>query len=202
MTAKKQVIAVDLDDVLSINIPAFIRFSNQKWGTNLTLEGYQENWMGMWDIDERTLAERSEVIRREFWHTLEHSGEALPVLQTLSKKYKLVIATSRRREMKQPTKEWIDRYFNGIFEEVHHAGIFDNQRGDIASKVTKARLYREIGADFIIDDHAKHCIGADKIGVQALLFGDYPWNKAAVLPDTITRVKDWKEVGEYFAKRN
>lgn len=206
MKIKRQTIAVDVDDVLAINIPAFVEFSNKKWGMNLTIEDYEENWRKTWDVDAEELIERTEVIKNEFWHTLQHSGEALPVLRELAKNYKLVIATSRRKDVSEVTKAWVDKYFGGIFEEVHHAGIFDVDKRDLkkyeeAAKLTKARLCRELGADYLIDDHIKHCLGVDAIGLKALLFGDYSWNKQAKLPDTITRVRNWAEVGEYFAKQ-
>lgn len=34
----KKVIAVDLDDVLSASAPAYVKFSNERWETNLTVE--------------------------------------------------------------------------------------------------------------------------------------------------------------------
>jgi 5'(3')-deoxyribonucleotidase len=206
MNSKKQTIAVDLDDVLSINIPAFVEFSNSRWGMSLTVDSYEENWMRTWNVDSAGLAERTEVIKNEFWHTLAHSGEAVPVLKDLSAAYRLVITTSRRKEVSKVTKDWVNKYFEGIFEEIHHAGIFDNYKGDSdywsqAAKATKARLCQEIGADYLIDDHIKHCVGADAIGVKAILFGHYPWNRDLNIPGTITRVKNWNEVGKYFAKR-
>lgn len=205
MIGKRQVIAVDLDDVLSVNIPAFIEFSNKKWGTDLSVEDYKENWLDMWGIDAEEMNRRRRAIKEEFFTRLKPSVEGVPVLKELANIYKLVITTSRRTEVKDVTLNWIDKYFGGIFEEVHHARIFD---GDIkavdwshANKKTKTRLYKEIGADFIIDDHLKHCIGADSAGITALLFGEYFWNTGAEIPESVVRVKDWKEVKDYFAAR-
>jgi 5'(3')-deoxyribonucleotidase len=200
--SSKKTIAIDLDDVLAVNIPAFIGFSNEKWGMNLTIEDYEEDWMKTWQVDMDGLAERARIIEKEFWHTLEHSEEAVPVLNELAKKYKLVVATSRRRAVSEVTRHWIDKYFAGIFEEIHHAGIFDVDDASEyteASKKTKARLCQEIGADYLIDDHPKHCIGASAVGVKAILFGDYPWNSDVKLPPGIVRVKNWQEIGSYFS---
>lgn len=197
----RQTIAVDLDDVLAINIPAFVRFSNEKWGMNLTIEDYEEDWMKTWQVDIDGLEERAQIIEKEFWHTLDHSEEAVPVLNRLAKSYKLVVATSRRTAVTKATREWIDKYFAGIFEEVHHAGIFDVDNAAEyaeASKKTKARLCQEIGANYLIDDHPKHCIGASAVGVKTILFGDYPWNRKIKLPAGVVRLKDWQEIGNYF----
>lgn len=203
MSFKKPVIAVDLDDVLAINVPAFVEFSNKKWGMNLTLEKYEENWMKTWGVDWDGLAERTEVIKNEFWQTLQHVDEALPVLKNLSETYKLVIATSRRREVSQVTKDWINEHFGGLFKEIHHAGIFDDYTGHAdyhnrAIKATKAELCKQIGADYLIDDHPKHCLGANAVGVKAILFGNYPWNRNIEIPQEIIRLQNWAEIKEYF----
>lgn len=205
MRTKKQVVAVDLDDVLSATVPAFIKFSNKRWDMDIALESYSENWTTTWRVEGEELIKRTAIIKDEFWHTVPHREEARLVLKRLAKKYKLVIATSRRTEVNKATREWIDKYFDGIFEEVHHSGIFDvdKRRLDMynrASEQTKARLFQELGADFIIDDHPKHCIGADAIGITAILFGDYPWNDYSNLPSGVIRAKTWKEIGEYFAR--
>lgn len=34
--------------------------------------------------------------------------------------------------------------------------------------------------------------------IQALLFGDYLWNKADNLPKNVSRVKNWQDVKEFF----
>ena len=47
-------------------------------------------------------------------------------------------------------------------------------------------------------DQLKLCRAAADLGMDALLFGDYSWNKIEELPDNTARCKDWKEVGEYF----
>lgn len=206
MNSKKSTIAVDLDDVLAVTVPAFVEFSNKRWNMNIRVEKYNENWIDTWGVVGEELVRRTEIIKNEFWHTVKHSDEALPVLKQLADKYKLVIATSRRREVNQHTKDWINKYFEGIFEEIHHSGIFDVDKRNInlykeASVKTKAELLKELGADYIIDDHPKHCIGANSIGVKAILFGDYPWYDYNSIPKDIVHVKDWREVGEYFAKR-
>ena len=59
----KKTIAVDIDDVLAFSAIEFIRFSNQRWGTNLTIEDYNEDWTTMWGIE---LAETQ--ARSAEWH--------------------------------------------------------------------------------------------------------------------------------------
>jgi uncharacterized HAD superfamily protein len=124
----------------------------------------------------------------------------MPVLQRLAKKFDLVVVTSRREMLKPETDAWMERHFPGIFKELHYAGMWDDAT-DIPKALahTKAELCREIGADYLIDDQPKHCIGAAEAGLRCILFGDYRWNKGdQKLPQGITRARHWDDVAEYF----
>jgi uncharacterized HAD superfamily protein len=125
--------------------------------------------------------------------------QAVPILQRLARSYNLVVVTSRRSLIRPETDRWLERYFPGIFQGIHYAGIYDSD-DHIHNKLkqTKAELCRELGVDYLIDDQLKHCVAAAEIGIKVLLFGDYNWNKADQLPDGIVRVKDWDEVERYF----
>lgn len=198
----KKTIAIDIDDVLSANAAGFIAYSNLQWGTNLKEEDYDEHWAKLWGTD------HAETQRRAVNFHLsgvvgqyEHDPTALPILEELAKEYRLVITTSRRKELVLETTQWLNKYFNGIFEEIHYAGMWD-EFNESSHTATKAELCREIGADYLIDDQPKHCIGAAEADIPALLFGEYTWNKDVQLPDNVTRVKDWQAVKEYFDERS
>lgn len=195
---KQKTIAVDIDDVLAISAEALVDFSNARWGTRLTVEDYDEDWGKMWQVD--VVEERR---RSDEWHASDGISskrpqeEGLTVLKHLSQSYRLVIATSRRKIIQEDTRLWLEKHYLGIFDEVHFSGIWDERTPD-AHMLTKAQLCAEIGADYLIDDQVKHCVGAAEAGIQALLFGDYNWNRHAALPDGVTRVKNWQEVKEFF----
>lgn len=195
-------IAVDIDDVLAANAASFVAFSNERWGTNLTVDDYDEHWSRMWDVSLAETERRSSefhdsgVIGR-----YEHFDAAMPVLDILSQQYNLVIITARRKSVADETKRWIADKFPAIFSEVHFAGIWDNHTHQSHIQ-TKAELCVALGADYLIDDQLKHCIGAAEKGIQALLFGDYSWNQAEQLPAAIVRCHDWGAVKEYFETRN
>lgn len=195
---KKQVIAVDLDDVLAAGAQGFIDFTNKRWGTNLTVNDFSERWGDIWGVELEEEIERAEVVYearviREF----NALYKAKPVLTRLAGEYKLVIMTSRVQRMQQDTFDWLDKHYEGIFEEIHFSGFYDKITKH-SHNYTKAELCREIGADYLIDDQLKHCFGAAEAGIKTLLFGDYKWNQAAKLPAGVVRVKDWTEVEEYF----
>lgn len=195
--SSRQTIAVDIDDVLSINVPAFVEYSNKKWGTNLKVEDFLEDWATMWGLDHAETKKRAQHLDgSHFVFNHEVVEGASEVLKHLAEHYKLVVATSRRKVLTGDTTQWIDKYFQGVFEEVHYAGIWDTYDMD-AHLITKADLVKQIGADYLIDDQPKHCFAVADAGITAILFGDYPWNQIQV-PKEIVRAKDWQAVKEYF----
>jgi len=194
----RQTIAVDVDDVLAASAGDFVGFSNRRWGTRLTIKDYDERWAKMWRVDHTEELKRAKVIHetgvfRRFGN-LERSNQ---VLTKLAQKYKLVITTSRSAQAGRDTEDWLERHYSGIFEEIHLSGFFDTVKPDSHER-TKTDLCRSIGADYLIDDHPKHCLAAAGAGIMALLFGDYPWNRNVKLPDNMIRVKNWRQVAEYF----
>lgn len=202
--ANKPIIAVDIDDVLAASAADFIKFSNKKWGTNLTIDDYDEHWAKMWQVDHKEEVRRSKVVHdEEVFLKFSHFPEARRVLEKLSKRYRLVIVTSRIRALKKGTLEWIEGSFGNLISEFHFAGIWDDIEKNSAEKVkaTKAEVVRQIGADYLIDDQPKHCFAAAGAGITSLLFGDYKWNRNIELPQGVVRAKNWKEIQEYFDGR-
>lgn len=201
---QRKTIAVDIDDVLSRSAEGFISFSNEQWGLKLSPEDYQEEWAVVWGVPLEEAVERSIV-----YHASGAVGKfqpheaAMPVLQRLAKQYRLVAVTSRREILKPETDRWMERHFPGIFEALHYAGIWDRKlhQGNVQQTLnhTKAEVLKEIGADYLIDDQLKHCLGAAEAGIVAILFGDYKWNRTTNnLPGRVVRARDWDEVAEYF----
>lgn len=191
-------IAVDIDDVLAANAEGFVEYSNKKWGTNLKVDDYDEHWAQVWRVSDHEAEERAKDyatsgVHRQF-QKLDHAETVLP---QLAKNYKLTVVTSRRKVMSEDNKAWIKEHFPGVFSEIHYAGIWD-QIGLGRINVTKAEFCKRIGADYLIDDQLKHCLAAADAGIEALLFGDYSWNRAESLPPEVIRVKDWQAVLEYF----
>lgn len=196
----RKTIAVDIDDVLAISAENFINYSNQKWGTRLTIDDFHEDWAQMWKIDAASELKRAQrVLEDKVFNSHKHFTDALPVLKKLAKDYKLVIATSRTKTIANDTLEWLDKYFPDLFDEIHHAGIWDDlSTRHSAHLETKAELVRQIGADYLIDDQPKHCIAAGEAGIKCVLFGDYPWNRHIKPSKNIARAHNWEEVERYF----
>lgn len=189
-------IAIDVDDVLAENAAGFVAFSNQRWGTALKVEDYDEHWAKIWSIDNEEVERRAKEFHESgIMRGYGHIGGAYEVLRQLSKEHHLVVATSRRLQMKADTLAWIDEHFPGIFasDTVHFAGIWDAVN-DQSITMTKADLVSQINADVLIDDQLKHCLAVAETGRNAILFGDYNWNNQATLPSGATRCLNWNEV--------
>jgi 5'(3')-deoxyribonucleotidase len=200
----KQIIAVDLDDVLSASAEGFAAYSDAQWGGLHKPEQYLEEWAVFWGVPlEEALLRSSQFHASDAVAHYRHFEDALPVLSHLKSRYDLVIVTSRRALLKAHTDAWLDKHFPGIFTAIHYAGIWDadHKTVDEVKKVlknTKAAICGEVGANYLIDDQPKHCIGAAQAGITSLLFGDYAWGKTEKLPPGIHPVKDWKSVQEFF----
>jgi uncharacterized HAD superfamily protein len=202
MTTKQRTIAVDIDDVLSATVEGIVSFSNERWGMQLTMEDYTEEFAVFWGVPLQEAHKRiDEMLSSGLFSRHRHFEDAVPVLTSLKQQgYNLVAVTSRRSILKPDTDKWLKRYFPGIFKEVRYMGLWDGQH-DVqkALKQTKAEICRELGAEYLIDDQLKHCVGAAAAGVTSFLFGEYKWNSTAdELPANLIRVNGWDDIGRYF----
>lgn len=197
---EKPIIAIDCDDVLAASAEAFLAFSNERWGTRLTIEDIDEDWSKMWQIDESETEERAKEYHASgIISQYKYYDDALPVLEWLAQKYRLVVATSRNSSINAETIAWIEEHYKGIFTDIYFSGIYDDySKLDTAHTFTKTDLLQKIGASYLIDDQQKHCNSAAKAGIRAVLFGDYPWTNVHALPSGVTRCLNWQEVREYF----
>jgi uncharacterized HAD superfamily protein len=187
-------IAVDLDDVLALHAAAFVRFSNENYGTELTPEEYDDMWTNLWgDMTWDEIEARAAV-----FHTPENTlayakiDEASPVLARLRERFRLVIVTARPKHLMQVTHQWLAEHHTDVFEEVHFVPLWLPN-----NTVTKADICKQIGAEYLIDDTVRHCNIAAESGITALLFGNYRWNRNGIDP-RVQQVHNWGEVEAYF----
>lgn len=197
---QRETIAIDIDDVLADNAGGFVEFSNQRWGTNLAPDQYDEHWAKIWQVDNEETERRANIFHESGVLKAYHRDDsALSVLRRLSHDFRLIVITSRRLQTKGDTVAWIHQHYPGIFtdETIHFAGIWDKVN-DQSIALTKASLVDALGVDYLIDDQLKHCLAVAAAGKRALLFGNYTWNQTADLPSGMTRVANWRAVEEYF----
>lgn len=189
-------IAVDIDDVLAENAIGFVTFSNERWGTRLSVDDYNEHWSEMWRIDSEEAERRAHIFHDSgVIRGYAHIGGAEEVLRNMSRVHHLMITTSRRLQVQSDTLLWIEEHFPGIFASsaVYFSGLWDTVH-EGSHKLTKTELITQINADVLIDDQLKHCLAVSETGRNAILFGDYTWNRADSLPDKVVRCHSWSEV--------
>lgn len=189
-------IAVDIDDVLAENAIGFVTFSNERWGTRLSVDDYNEHWSEMWRIDSEEAERRAHIFHDSgVIRGYAHIGGAEEVLRNMSQVHHLMITTSRRLQVQSDTLLWIEEHFPGIFASsaVYFSGLWDTVH-EGSHKLTKTELITQINADVLIDDQLKHCLAVSETGRNAILFGDYTWNRADSLPDKVVRCHSWSEV--------
>lgn len=198
----RQTIAVDIDDVLAVHAEAMVTYSNRVYGTNLTIDDYDEHWSKMWQIDHKETERRAAQYHRtdDMAHYRHHEA-AVPVLQRLAERYRLIIVTARRQDVSQIAEAWITKHFGDVFDGIHYAGIWDKVT-EQSAYATKAELCTKLSVDYLIDDQPKHCNGAAQAGITALMFGDYPWTRHQPLHEAVNRCHTWRQVGEFFDVRS
>lgn len=197
----KQVIAIDIDDVLADQAEAFLEYSNKTWGTQLKLDDYTEHLVELWSISLEEVERRAQQYHQSgTMRQFRHKSEALPILKALKHKYDLVVVTSRRLQVKDETLDWINEHFSDVFSDIHFAGFFDTLDHD-KWKMTKADIVRQIGASYLIDDQLKHCYATADVGIETILFGEYHWNTVETLPPRVYRCANWTAVGDYFGSK-
>ncbi len=200
-TINKPIIAIDIDDVLAHSVPMILEYSNTHWNTELTIDDYDENFSKMWQVSHKEADSRiNEYFKSGILSDYMHHEDAFAVFEKLKKDFKFIVVTSRSTWLKDVTVDWINKCFPYVFndEDIYFAGFWDGGSSDVVINQDKGDFLSKLGAKYIIDDQPKHCLGADKNGIKALLFGEYSWNKTNNLPQSITRVKNWNEVLRYF----
>lgn len=196
---KKQLIAIDIDDVVADFCPAFCEYAKRNWGFDARIEDYKEDWGSWFGFDENEWRKRGDEFfdNREFYLGLSAVEGAAETLKRLRDKYDVIAVTSRRSTTKDMTKEWLAKNFEGLVDEVHFSGAYDDLTSNSHTH-TKGEVCAELGVEFLIDDQPKHCEGVGKYGINAVLFGNYGWNKDVEISNSVMRASDWNEVAKYF----
>lgn len=196
---KKQIIAFDCDDVIVATGSLLVEYYNKLHGTNVQAKDfYSKDYKCVWMADSATVAHDlfAYILTDECASLLPMDG-ASDVLRELAKKYTLYIVTGRPGYTEKATNAWIDKYLPGIFEKVVFTNFFkaNNSRG---ATRTKADVCRELGAEYLVDDHLAHIRNVAKQGVAGLLFGNLSWEQVGELPPKAVKVDDWNGLRKYF----
>jgi len=194
-TAPRKIIAVDIDDVIFPLVPSLINYLDTEHEVKLTAEDFisydlRKVWSGG--------PEEAEIIFEQY--KLKADVEVAPLkgakkaLKQLSKRYEVIVMTARDISGKDRTETWILRHFPEIFKDVH---ILGNKK-DSEKWRPKAEVCKELGVYYLVDDNINNVLETASLGINTILFGNYPWNQMESLPENVTRLTNWQEVLRFF----
>lgn len=190
----KEVIAVDIDDVV-VNVAQRITdHYNQTYGAELSLADYYSRDLSLLKVpDIDTAIQRFyKYLESDEFFVQPPAEEAIKNLDTLRQSYDLYAVTGRHRNMREQTKMWLNTHLPDVFQECVFTEYYSIGREE--GFHTKAAICQRIAAIALIEDHIGHAIEVAEAGIQVYLFGEYPWNASNSLPANILRVKNWQEV--------
>ncbi|KAL6606792.1 hypothetical protein ACP70R_042445 [Stipagrostis hirtigluma subsp. patula] len=198
--AAKLVVAVDVDEVLGSFLAALNKFIADRYSWNHSVSEYHVyEFFKIWNCSR----ERANFLVHEFFTTHYFQDGIHPIpgardaLQNLSSFCSLSVVTSRQDAIKSHTLEWIDKYYPGLFEQIH----FGNHFALEGQSRPKSEICRSFGAQVLIDDNPRYAQECAEDGMRVLLFdydNSYPWCKTGVdqLHPLVTKVHNWEEVEE------
>lgn len=195
----KPIIAVDIDNVIADTAEKVTEFSNQTWNMSLSPADFNEDFQAMWGVPLRVAYARLELFYSpENFMSIAPKQGAREALGELKRSFTLVALTSRKSSISQVTASWLQLHYPDVFSELYFSGIYDtdNRHAKQQLCMTKGDFVKSIGAQCLIDDEPKHCVGAVSCGTRAILFGDYPWNHNHETTKSLTRCVDWQHVRE------
>lgn len=123
------------------------------------------------------------------------------VLRDFRDKCRFVVVTSRRTSLEEITRNWLDTYYEGIFEDVLFANHYAN---DGSNSTTKSELCKSVGAKVLVDDSLEYIKEAAPYVTTAIFFGDYAWNRTSQndLPSNTKRVHNWRGLASLLHQLN
>uniref|UniRef100_J3MC08 Uncharacterized protein n=1 Tax=Oryza brachyantha TaxID=4533 RepID=J3MC08_ORYBR len=196
----KMVVAVDVDEVLGSFLAALNRFIADRYSLNHSVSEYHVyEFFKIWNCSR----ERANFLVHEFFTTHYFQDGIHPIpgardaLQNLSSFCSLSVVTSRQDAIKNHTLDWIEKYYPGLFEQIHFGNHFALQ----GQSRPKSEICRSFGAQVLIDDNPRYALECAEEGMRVLLFdyhNSYPWCKTGVDEShpLVTKVQNWQEVEE------
>ncbi|MBI3990407.1 MAG: hypothetical protein HY347_12430 [candidate division NC10 bacterium] len=184
-------IGIDLDDVLTESLPAYLEAFTRCFGIRVPLEE------AAWDLPKRF----PEIPIQEwegFFTDLEEGGfldrrpllpgakAAMEALQQVG--HRLYIVTGRLPRQEEVTRRWLKGHsllscFEGIF---HKDGEFVTEH--------KKKAITALGLQVFVEDEPHVARALAELPLKVLLF-DKPWNQGS-LPSSVRRIHSWPEALE------
>ena len=189
---KKRTIAVDLDDVLGNTTEHICAYYNARFGTNFKFQDHQTYMIN--DVWNRSREEAIKIVddffRSDDAKTITPFAGSQYAIDELSKKYDLIVLTSRPVDHRQSTTEWVNQYFPNKFEEIV---ITNKNASNKLPSREKFEVCLEKQIDIMIEDNLHFAMQNAHNNITTYLM-DRPWNQNGELPKLIKRVYAWNEI--------
>ena len=194
-TNGKTKIGVDLDGVLFDFHTPFLKFYNEKHGTNFSVKDIKKyEFSGVFGISQKELnVEMSLFYQSDSFKNLPRVPGAQIAINSLSKKNTLGVITSRPDFTSNTTLISLDKNFPGCFSEVY----FTSEYGGKGHRKKKSELCLDHRYGMMVEDVAEYANECAEKGISALLINQ-PWNLKEKLHPKVKRVQGWKEVLQYL----
>lgn len=192
------ILAVDIDDVLAQFMPALIRFHNDSYGSQLTMDDFHSyDFHRVWGGSPSECQDKMDAFFDSHYFVdgiepMQGSRDTLEALKRLG--YELHIVTSRQYKVAEHTMTWIRKYYDNVFSDVH----MGNHYARTGTHRSKSQICKDIGAKLLIDDSSRYANECAAAGIPVILYGNYAWNTDEVTSSVpcIRRCASWSTVLE------
>lgn len=204
MKERRLVITIDCDDVLVPTAYKLMNHYKDEFGHDVDPAYFYSSMPEVWGVQDSRYVNRriEQYFRSKKFH---HEGrmpypEATIAIPALARNHELHLVTGRAKFMERSTAELIDEHFPHCFASLVHTNYFRKR-----FRQTKGQVCKDLAANIHIDDHSDHCENVLDEGIEnAILFGEYPWNRTTKLRQGLARCVDWnatvKEVAQIAAR--
>ena len=188
-SGNRLVIAIDCDEVIVETVGPILRHYNKQYGADLPAPLEPKHYYNGTPYDWGVANDPQEGARRVEAYTqsdefaaLVPEETAVAAIRRLAAQHSIHIVTGRREDqLATITQQMVDTYLPGCIDGIHYTSYFNEQQ-----RQDKSVICERIGANVLIDDHAKHLntilamndecpAPAMRRIVHTILFGEYPW---------------------------
>lgn len=199
----KITVAVDVDEVLGNFVSALNKFIADRYSLKRSVSEYHVyEFFKIWNCSRQ----EADIRVHEFFKSSYFKKGIHPIpgaqraLHRLSRFCDLSVVTSRQNVIKDDTIEWLEKYYPGLFQEMH----FGNHFALHGKSRPKSEICRLLGAKILIDDNPRYAVECAQVGIRVLLFdykNSYPWCKTESIDKhpLVTRVNNWEEAEQQIA---
>jgi len=202
----KQVVGVDLDEVLGHFLPQFINYHNQQYDTSFKLGDFFSYTFSkvMGETEVEVNKRVNDFFKSTFFDEIKPVPGSIETLHRHLDHFDFVVITSRQSFLEEKTRIWLRQHFGDTIRDV----LFANHWNNCGKAFRKSELCEKVNATIFIDDNFDYASDVSSVCQHVLLFdleGSYGWGKHEnnnnhSLPDRVKRVCSWKQIDEYLSQ--